>query len=78
MEAIIKDGTLVIKLNGRVDSGNAPEVEEQIMKACADNEHEKVVLDVQELEYISSAGLRVVLKLKKAENTAEVCYCASS
>lgn len=67
-----RDETLVIKLGGRVDSNNAPEVETKITGICAENEHKKVVLDIEELQYISSAGLRVILKLKKSEKDFQI------
>ena len=67
MEFDRKDGTLTIKLEGKIDSGNAAEVEAKLTGICAENEHRKTILDIAELTYISSAGLRVVLKLKKSE-----------
>ena len=54
-----------IKLYGRIDSNNAKQFEDELFKAVGDNA-ETAVLDAQELEYISSAGLRVFLKLKKS------------
>lgn len=48
------------RIKGKIDSTNAPEFEKELMAAMP------VELDASELEYISSAGLRVLLKLKKA------------
>ena len=56
---------MTIKLSGRIDSGNAAEVEERIFKEVEGNENEDIVLDAEELEYISSAGLRTILHLRK-------------
>ncbi len=53
-----------VALNGRVDSGNAAQVEQELRAQIADMSA-PVVLDVDKLEYISSAGLRVILRLKK-------------
>ena len=53
-----------VALNGRVDSGNAAQVEETLRAQIADVSA-PVVLDAAKLEYISSAGLRVILRLKK-------------
>lgn len=47
------------QIKGKVDSTNAPEFEKEIMAALP------VEIDAGELEYISSAGLRVLLKLTK-------------
>ena len=50
------------KLKERIDSNNAAEFEADIMKAASPD----LVLDADDLEYISSAGLRVLMKLRKA------------
>ncbi|MBQ3265442.1 MAG: phosphotransferase [Ruminococcus sp.] len=50
----------MVQIKGKIDSTNAPEFEKEIMAAMP------VEIDASELEYISSAGLRVLLKLKKA------------
>ena len=63
IEKKIVDGSLVIKLKGKIDANNAPDFEREVMddvfKASC------VKIDCSELEYISSAGLRVILKIKK-------------
>ena len=55
---------VVIGLSGRIDSGNAAQIEEEI--SAQRNGTSSVVLDAEALEYISSAGLRVILRLKKS------------
>lgn len=72
MEFVKKEETLIIKLGGRVDSSNAAEVEKELVDICTENEHGKVVVDIEKLEYISSAGLRVILKIKKSQNDMEI------
>ena len=47
------------QIKGKIDSTNAPEFEKEIMAALPTE------IDASELEYISSAGLRVLLKLTK-------------
>ena len=69
MNTSCKNGTLTIKLSGRIDSTNAAEIERGINEACAAEAHESLMLDLENLEYISSAGLRVILRLRKAEAT---------
>ena len=56
-----------IALSGRIDSRNAAETEQKIFAELG-KEQEKValILDMEELEYISSAGLRVILHLRKS------------
>ena len=54
----------IVKLNGRIDSTNAADAEAMINGAI-DGFSGELVLDAQELSYISSAGLRVILRLKR-------------
>lgn len=71
-----QDGVVILALNGRLDSNTSDAFEEQLLKLVRDGEI-KIVLDFQELEYISSAGLRVLLKgareLKQTEGKLVVC-----
>ncbi len=54
-----------IALTGRIDSNNAPQVEKDILEQLAGQGQVSLILDAEELYYISSAGLRVILRLKK-------------
>ena len=56
---------MTIELKGRIDSGNAARVEKEILDQLAGSASAPLVLDAEALEYISSAGLRVILRLKK-------------
>ena len=58
---------LYIALEGRIDASNAPQAEEKIFTIKNDNPGKHIVLDADHLEYISSAGLRVILRLRKEE-----------
>ncbi len=60
-----EDNILTLYFNGRIDSANAASVEAEIDKIKAENPCENVIIDAENLEYISSAGLRVVLRLRK-------------
>ena len=59
------NGELHIALAGRIDSANAPQIESCIRDAAAAHPGLPIVLDCGQLLYISSAGLRVILRLKK-------------
>ena len=64
MEIIIKHGeSLNIKLIGRLDTTTSASFDEKIKGETIDED--LVILDFTELEYISSAGLRVLLATKK-------------
>ena len=53
----------IIKLVGRLDTTTAPALDKTVNEDIADTTN--LVLDVKELEYISSAGLRVLLGAQK-------------
>lgn len=54
---------ITLMLSGRLDTTTAPQLEEQINESI--DGAEKMILDFQELEYLSSAGLRVLLGTHK-------------
>lgn len=56
----------IVILSGRLDTTTAPELETFTEKELTDTQ--ELVLDLAELEYISSAGLRVLLKMQKFMN----------
>ncbi len=56
---------MTFELKGRIDSNNAAQVEQELFSRLPAGET-SVVLDAEKLDYISSAGLRVILRLKKA------------
>lgn len=53
----------VIKVDGRLDTNTAPSLEKTINEDIGDTKN--IVLDFSGLEYISSAGLRVLLSAQK-------------
>lgn len=63
----ISSKNIVISLIGRLDTITSPQLEEEINSSSLEN-IETVILDLKELEYISSAGLRVVLMIHKKMN----------
>ena len=58
-------GFETIILSGRIDSGNAQETEKHIFSLLEGKDVSGVVLDAKDLVYISSAGLRIILHMKK-------------
>lgn len=63
-----------ISLSGRLDTATANTLDEQIQSELAQlaEKPTQLVLDLAELEYISSTGLRIVLKYKKLYPKLEV------
>ncbi len=68
---------LTLFLSGRVDSSNSDAVCADAEKIIAENAHTALVIDAGELEYISSAGLRVILRIRKSEPTLRIINVTS-
>lgn len=66
IEKNVSDRTLTLRLTGRLDTTTAPQLEAELKKSISGVE--KLVFDFQELEYLSSAGLRVLLAAQKVMN----------
>lgn len=63
-----QEGTkLTLELEGRLDTTTAPELEAEVKSSI--NGVEELILDLANLEYMSSAGLRVLLSAQKVMNT---------
>jgi anti-anti-sigma factor len=59
------NGVFIVIPDGRLDTNTSPEAEQLIMAAIESGEN-KVVVDFSKTDYISSSGLRVLLKTAKA------------
>lgn len=60
---IKKNQETIIEISGRLDTITAPALDKTIKEEIGDSEN--LVLDLKGLEYISSAGLRVLLAAQK-------------
>ena len=56
---------LIIDLMGHIDSANAAAVEKEINETMDREAPAQLTLDATDLKYISSAGLRIILRLRK-------------
>ena len=63
MHFVTKLSDTLVKVHGRVDSSNAAQFESELLSSISGD---KLTIDAEDLTYISSAGLRVLLKAKKA------------
>lgn len=71
-----QDEVSVFQLHGRLDSNTSPELEKKLAGAMESGARQ-MVLDFENLDYISSAGLRIILKttkdLKRTEGALILC-----
>ncbi len=63
---------LIIFLKGQINSYNADNIEKEINSIVEKEQFNKLSLDFSDVSYISSAGLRIVLKLKQKYNNVSV------
>lgn len=68
---------LLVSVSGQINSANAAELEVSLLEWVEEGER-KWVLDMSGVEYISSAGLRVVLLLAKRlkQNSGHLVLCS--
>ena len=72
-----ENGVLTLYLDGSIDSMNANSVEYSINEAISSKDPVSIVFDLKTLNYISSAGLRVMLKLKKRFKSLKLINASS-
>ena len=66
IEKKINGEALTLIVSGRLDTQTAPELEKELDSVLADIK--ELTFDFANLEYVSSAGLSVILKAQKAMN----------
>lgn len=71
-----KNGILILSIKDRLDAVSAPEAE-TIIYECIDLGARRIIINLEELNYISSAGLRILLlsgrKMKKNGGKIVIC-----
>ena len=72
MRTNLENNTLTLYLGGEINSYNAENIEKEINDTLKGQKFQKLVLDFSSVTYISSAGLRIVLKLKQTYNDFEI------
>ena len=68
----LKEKTLTLYLEGELNSYNADNIEKEIDNILKEQTFDQLVLDFSRISYISSAGLRIVLKLKQKYNKVSI------
>ena len=66
IEKMLNGAALTLKLSGRLDTTTAPLLEAELKASLSGVTH--LVLDFATLDYLSSAGLRVLLAAQKTMN----------
>ena len=72
MNFVMEGNNLIISTKGSIDSNNASDFGNEADKIINSNKFEKLILDFKEIAYVSSAGLRQILRLKKTNPNFKV------
>ena len=72
-----QDRALVVSVSGRIDSGNARDFQSE-MDGVLDKGGRGVILDCEQLSYVSSAGLRVLLRVTRDLDQRHVPFVVCS
>ena len=72
-----ENGVLTVYPEGNIDSNNAEEFGRELEAIRNENPSGSLVLDLDELRYISSAGLRQILRLRKKEKSLKLINVSS-
>ena len=65
MKNTLQNDILTIYLEGELNSFNSEAVEKEIDEIVKGKKFKKILLDFKDLVYISSAGLRIIVRLKQ-------------
>lgn len=77
MKSIFENNVLSIFTDSIIDTTNAEAFGKEVDEIRSEYPDGQLVLDMEDLKYISSAGLRQILRLKKKENDLKIINCSS-
>ena len=77
MKSTYENNVLTVFPEGNIDTTNAEEVGKEIDELREQYPADLLILDLEGLKYISSAGLRQILRLKKKEANFRIINCSS-
>lgn len=66
----LEDGSLVVFLSGKMDAVHSEQMEQEIMEAVRQQPDVPLILDAEDLIYISSSGLRALMRIARDEEEA--------
>lgn len=78
MITLMSGSVMLVKTDSRLENANAAECEKTLMNAIELNNPANIVIDAGNLEYVSSAGLRVILKVKKKVDKTQIVNVSNS
>lgn len=64
LQETVKNGLLILKISGRLDAVTTPDIEKKVFDAIHKGHH-KLLVDCSDLDYLSSAGMRMLLSISK-------------
>lgn len=75
LQTKVENNAIVVTISGRLDAVTAPDYEKRI-RELIDGGNNCFVVDFEQLDYISSAGLRALLLMAKLlkEKSGQVCF----
>ncbi len=73
----IENGVTIVSINGRVDGVTAPQLEDELASRIRDDSV-RIVLDCSDMNYLSSAGLRVFLMAARRCKRAGGMLCIAA
>ena len=74
----LENGKLIIFPEGRIDTSNAMEVEKEMFQLAYEHANTPIEVDAKRLEYISSSGLRIFMKLLRMKKDKIIIRNVSS
>ena len=72
IHSAVQEDRLVLRVQENIASANADQLLKEAEACLGENAHTSVEFDFSRVEYISSAGLRVILRLRKANATLKI------
>jgi len=66
MKLNVDNSILTIVMEGELNSFNSEDVEKEIDGVLSQNDIRSIIIDMGDLRYISSAGLRIIVRLKQS------------
>lgn len=72
MEFKYENNTLTILLSGRIDTNTSTSIEKEIFEILENNPCDVLILNFEHVDFVSSAGLRVILRIKKKKPTLKI------